>query len=67
MTIDEFNEKITKMAMDRMGLESYCSYLRQDTREDKYLREEYLAIQSVLHHKGYTGDTTIELGDVQVA
>lgn len=63
MTIDEFNAKITEMAMARMGVERYCSYLRHDTREDKYLREEYLAIQGVLRHKGYPGDTTIELGD----
>jgi hypothetical protein len=63
MTIDELNEMIAEMAMARMGLDRYCSYLRHDTREDKYLREEYLAIQGVLRHKGYPGDTKIELGD----
>jgi hypothetical protein len=46
-----------------MGLERYCAYLRHDTREDKYLREEYLAIQAVLRHKGYPGNLSVELGD----
>lgn len=63
MTIDEFNAKISEMAMARMGLERYCGYLRHETREDKYLREEYIAIQAVARHKRYPGHTTIELGD----
>jgi hypothetical protein len=63
MTIDEFHEMITEMAMARMGLERYCGYLRHDTRKDKYLREEYLAILAVVRHKGYRGGATIELGD----
>jgi hypothetical protein len=63
MTIDEFHEQITGMAMARMGLDRYCGYLRHETREDKYLREEYLAIQAVVRHKGYASDATIELGD----
>jgi hypothetical protein len=63
MTIDEFDENISGMAMARMDSERYCGYLRHETREDKYLREEYLAIQAVAHHKAYPGDATIELGD----
>src|SRR5262245_49840192 len=63
MTIDEFHEMISGMAMSRMGLKRYCGYLRHETREDKYLREEYLAIQAVVRHLGYPGDVTIELGD----
>jgi hypothetical protein len=61
MTIDEFHERIAGMA--RMGIDRYCGYLRHETREDKYLREEYLAIQAVIRHKGYPGHATIELGD----
>lgn len=63
MTIDEFNTMIDAMAMDRMSLARYSAYLQHETREDKYLREEYLSIQAVVRHKGYHGDTTIELGD----
>lgn len=63
MTIDEFDAKISEMVMARMGLQRYCDYLCHETREDKYLREEYLAIQSVIRHQGYPGQATIELGD----
>ena len=63
VTIDEFHDKIAEMAMARMGLDRYFAYLRHETREDKYLREEYLAIQAVVRAKGYAGDATIELGD----
>jgi hypothetical protein len=63
MTIQEFHEKITAMAMARMGLQPYCDYLQHKTREDKYLREEYLAIQAVVRHRAYPGETEIELGD----
>lgn len=63
MTIDEFDARISEMVMDRMGLRRYCGYLRHETREDKYLREEYVAIQAVIHHKGYPGHAEIELGD----
>lgn len=67
MTIDEFHQKIMGMALDRAGLKSYGPYLRQKKRPDKYLREEYLAIQAVVLHKKFSGDVEIELGNEKEA
>lgn len=63
MTIDEFDAKILEMAMARMGLKRFCGYLRHKTHEDKYFREEYLAIQAVVHHRRFPRHAVIELGD----
>jgi hypothetical protein len=64
MTIDEFHKMITRMVMERTASpRAYADYIRHKTRPDKYLHEEYLAIQAVVVHKGYPGTTTIELGD----
>jgi hypothetical protein len=40
-----------------------CDYLQHKTREDKYLREEYIAIQALVRYKGDPGDASIELGN----
>lgn len=57
MTIDEFNERISEMAMARMGLERYCGYLRHETR-DKYLREEYTDDRTLI--VAFDGDYSFE-------
>jgi hypothetical protein len=63
MTIDEFHEMIREMAMARTSLGAYRDYILHRGRENKYLHEEYLAIQAVVRFKGYAGDAQIELGD----
>lgn len=63
MTIAQFRQQIMDMAQARMGLEAYCAYLRHETREDKYLREEYLAVLAVIDHKGIPESEQVELGN----
>jgi hypothetical protein len=63
MTIDEFRVMIMELAQARMGLTAYRDYLRQKTRPDKYLREEYLPILAVVDHRQLPGSEQIELGD----
>jgi hypothetical protein len=63
MTIDDFHEMIAQWSQKRTGLKAYSDYLQHKTRPDKYLHEEYLAIQAVVVHKGYHGTIEIELGN----
>jgi hypothetical protein len=61
MTIDEFRQWITNKAQARLGLVEYAAYLKQETREDKSLREEYLAILTVIDYKAMPGNQQIDL------
>lgn len=63
MTVDAFRQMIANMAQARMGLRAYCDYLKHRTREDKYLREEYLPILAVINHKSIPESEQIELGN----
>jgi hypothetical protein len=62
MTIAEFRQQILEMTQDRMGLEECCAYLRQATRDDKYLREEHLSLLAVIDYKTIPESEQIELG-----
>lgn len=46
-----------------MGLENYGSYLRHDTRDDKYLREEHLPLLAVIDFKLIPDTNMIEIGN----
>lgn len=63
ITILEFKELLSEMATSRCGIASYFKSLKQEFREDKYLREEYLPILAVTHYKGCEDAETIELGE----
>ena len=63
MTIAQFRQQIMDMAQARMGLKEYCAYLRHETREDKYLREEHLPILAVINCKGIPDTEQLELGN----
>jgi hypothetical protein len=63
MTIAQFRQQIMDMAQARSGLKAYCAYLRHDTREDKYLREEHLPILAVIDYKAIPDTEQIELGN----
>jgi hypothetical protein len=63
MTIAQFRQRINDMAQARMGLKAYCAYLRHDTRDDKYLREEHLPLLAVVNYKAIPDADQIELGN----
>lgn len=62
MTITQFKELIERMGDDRMGLIELSDYLSHRTRDDKYLREEYLPLLAVVKHKKIADTEQIELG-----
>jgi hypothetical protein len=63
MTVAEFKQMIAEMAHARMSVGAYCDYLQQKTQEDKYLREEHLAILAVVKHKAIPDSEQLELGN----
>ena len=62
MTIAQFKELIDQMGSDRMGLAEFGDYLSHKTRDDKYLREEYLPLLAVVRHKKIADTEQVELG-----
>ena len=62
MTVARFREMIDQMAYERMGLFEFCDFLRHNTHEDKWLREEYLPLLAVVRHKKIADCVQIELG-----
>lgn len=61
ITVGEFREQI-RSRPNGMGLKEYASFLRHDSRDDKYLREEHLPIFAVLNHLNVRDAQTLELG-----
>lgn len=63
MTVFDFKQWMMEIAHARTGLKSYCEYIKHTTREDKYFREEYLPILTVVNFKQIPDNEQIELGN----
>jgi hypothetical protein len=63
MTVREFLQLMDDMAARRMDLRAYANFIKQKSREDKYLREEHLPLRAILIHKRIPHDDILELGN----
>lgn len=62
MNVAVFKQAINEMVNERIGLTEFASYLKHESREDKQLREEMLAVSAIVKHRALDDDAEIEIG-----
>ena len=62
MNVAEFKRKMSEDAAKHMGLDEFSAYLKHDSRDDKQLREELLAIYAMIEHRDLDDDAEIQIG-----